>query len=207
MSIAFFAPTKFWTDRRVAELTELWDSGAKSSRCAKSLGCTRFAVLSKVSRLRLSARRTRKPPSITCDVKISIPGIKDAVCKFYGVTRPEMNSRMRDRMYNEPRQVAMYLSREMTTGSLPYIGRQFDRHHATVILAIRSVANSPERKAEADQIRVTMEGWAAVFGPTDFASQVRQQKEACEAVAVFIRSLNINICNCHYCVARAKGLA
>ena len=38
-----------------------------------------------------------------------------------------------------PRQIAMYLAKEMTTRSLPDIAKSFDRDHATVIYAIKKI--------------------------------------------------------------------
>ena len=39
----------------------------------------------------------------------------------------------------EPRQIAMYLAKQLTSRSLPEIGRKFDRDHTTVMHAVRKV--------------------------------------------------------------------
>lgn len=69
-----------------------------------------------------------------------IGAIQRAVAKHYGVTRDEIISQRRPARVVRPRQVAMYLSREMTLHSLPSIGRAFGgRDHTTVLHAIRKM--------------------------------------------------------------------
>ncbi len=70
----------------------------------------------------------------------SIAEIKFAVCERFGVPPIEMVSQRRGRGVARPRQVAMYLSRELTPLSLPAIGRLFGgRDHTTVMYAISRV--------------------------------------------------------------------
>ena len=61
------------------------------------------------------------------------------VCKFYGIDEITMRSPQRNKGVTEPRQIAMYLVRQLTNLSLPEIGQQFSRDHATVLYAIRKV--------------------------------------------------------------------
>jgi chromosomal replication initiator protein len=73
--------------------------------------------------------------------RILVADIQKAVSQYYKIKEPHMSGRDRDWTYSHPRQVAMYLSREMTRLSLPEIGRRFgDRHHTTVIHACQEVA-------------------------------------------------------------------
>lgn len=65
--------------------------------------------------------------------------IQKMVAAYYHVTPEEMLSDRRSRTIAYPRQVAMYLSREMTTKSLPAIGRCFGRDHTTVLHGIAAV--------------------------------------------------------------------
>ena len=73
---------------------------------------------------------------------ISIEVIQGEVCRYYGVTLGEMVGDKRTRRIVRPRQVAMYLSRELTDASLPAIGRSFGgRDHTTVMYAVQKVAS------------------------------------------------------------------
>ncbi len=67
---------------------------------------------------------------------ITIERIQQAVSGHYGIKSTEMRSKKRTRSIAFPRQVAMYLSRELTDFSLPKIGEEFGgRDHTTVIHA------------------------------------------------------------------------
>jgi chromosomal replication initiator protein len=66
----------------------------------------------------------------------TIPRIQEAVSQRFGVTLEELVSPRRSQAVAYPRQVAMYLSRELTDASLPMIGKEFGgRDHTTVIHA------------------------------------------------------------------------
>jgi chromosomal replication initiator protein len=68
----------------------------------------------------------------------SIADIQAAICAYFGVSLEELNSSGRRARVAWPRQVAMYLARELTTESLPSIGRSFGgRDHTTVLHAWR----------------------------------------------------------------------
>jgi chromosomal replication initiation ATPase DnaA len=70
----------------------------------------------------------------------SVAAIKAAVCWTFGVAPIDMVSARRSRNAARPRQIAMFLARELTPFSLPHIGRMFgDRDHTTVIHACRKV--------------------------------------------------------------------
>jgi chromosomal replication initiator protein len=67
---------------------------------------------------------------------VTIPRIQEAVSQRFGVTLEELVSPRRSQAVAYPRQVAMYLSRELTDASLPMIGKEFGgRDHTTVIHA------------------------------------------------------------------------
>lgn len=66
--------------------------------------------------------------------------IQKAVCKHYGVELSDMLSHRRTANIVKPRQVAMFLCKELTVRSLPEIGRRFGgRDHTTVIHSIKRV--------------------------------------------------------------------
>jgi len=68
--------------------------------------------------------------------EVTIPRIQEAVSERFGVTLEELVSPRRSQAVAYPRQVAMYLSRELTDSSLPKIGKEFGgRDHTTVLHA------------------------------------------------------------------------
>jgi chromosomal replication initiator protein len=71
----------------------------------------------------------------------SIDDITEAACAQFGLTHDELLSPSRAARVSWPRQIAMYLARELTGESLPAIGRQFGgRDHTTVLHAHRRIA-------------------------------------------------------------------
>jgi chromosomal replication initiator protein len=71
---------------------------------------------------------------------ISIQTIQNEVCKFFGVTKAEMIGNKRSQVIVYPRQMAMYLTRELTDLSLPRIGAEFGgRDHTTVMHATQKI--------------------------------------------------------------------
>ncbi len=67
---------------------------------------------------------------------ITIPLIQEVVAEFYSLKIEDFKSKKRNRSISFPRQIAMYLSRELTDSSLPQIGNSFGgRDHTTVIHA------------------------------------------------------------------------
>jgi chromosomal replication initiator protein len=68
--------------------------------------------------------------------QVTIERIQEIVCDRFGMSLDELCSHKRSQNIVYPRQVAMYLSRELTDSSLPRIGRHFgDRDHTTVLHA------------------------------------------------------------------------
>jgi chromosomal replication initiator protein len=70
----------------------------------------------------------------------SIRDIEQAVCQRFHLTVEQMRGPCRLRKIARPRQMAMYLCRELTQASLPQIGRHFQRDHTTVLHAQRKIA-------------------------------------------------------------------
>ena len=72
--------------------------------------------------------------------KITIDNIQTLVCKYFKISKNEMLSSRRSRYLVRPRQVAIYLSKILTTKSLPEIGREFsNRDHTTVIHSVKTI--------------------------------------------------------------------
>ena len=72
--------------------------------------------------------------------KITIDDIQRKVADYYNIRLSDLLSARRSRTIARPRQVAMYLSKILTTRSLPEIGRKFGgRDHTTVIHAVKRI--------------------------------------------------------------------
>ena len=75
------------------------------------------------------------------DRKVSIQEIQRRVAEHFNIRVAEMSSARRARNIARPRQVAMYLAKQLTSKSLPDIGRHFgDRDHTTVMHAVSRVS-------------------------------------------------------------------
>ena len=71
---------------------------------------------------------------------ISISLIQQEVCRFYGISKAELVGSKRAQSVVYPRQIAMYLCRELTDHSLPLIGKEFGgRDHTTVMHANKKI--------------------------------------------------------------------
>lgn len=74
--------------------------------------------------------------------QISLEQIQKTVADFYKIKATDMHSKKRTRAIARPRQIAMWLARELTTHSLPEIGDIFGgRDHTTVIHACRTISS------------------------------------------------------------------
>ena len=72
--------------------------------------------------------------------KVTIDSIQTIVCKFFKISKNEMLSPRRSRYLVRPRQTAIYLSKMLTSKSLPEIGRAFsNRDHTTVIHSVKTI--------------------------------------------------------------------
>ncbi len=102
-----------------------------------------------LSRLRAHAAMARVPVSVELAAEVlkellpqarirpvTISAIQRAVAEFFGIRIEEMKAKRRTKGVAFPRQIAMYLSRELTDASLPRIGEEFGgRDHTTVMHA------------------------------------------------------------------------
>lgn len=81
--------------------------------------------------------------------KITVKVVQKFIAERYNVTIEEMLSRKRTKSIAYPRQVAMYIARELTDLSLPKIGQEFGgRDHTTVIHAHKKISESIETDPE-----------------------------------------------------------
>jgi len=71
---------------------------------------------------------------------VTIEKIQKIVCHEFKVTLSQIKARNNSPKYAFPRQVAMYISKELTKSSLPEIGKKFGgKHHTTVLHSIRKI--------------------------------------------------------------------
>jgi chromosomal replication initiator protein len=74
------------------------------------------------------------------DRRVTIDAIQKAVAEKYGIKQSQLKEKSNTKTIVVPRQVAMYLVKELTTASLPEIGRSFGgKHHTTVIHSISKI--------------------------------------------------------------------
>lgn len=74
------------------------------------------------------------------DRRITIEEIQKRVAEHFNIKLAEMSSARRSRQVARPRQVAMYLAKQLTSRSLPEIGRKFGgRDHTTVMHAVKKI--------------------------------------------------------------------
>ncbi len=97
------------------------------------------------------------------DRRITIDEIQRKVAEHYNIRLADMHSARRSRNVARPRQVAMFLSKQLTARSLPEIGRKFGgRDHTTVMHAVRKIeelaTDDPSFAQDVDVIRRALTG-------------------------------------------------
>jgi chromosomal replication initiator protein len=97
------------------------------------------------------------------DRRVTIDEIQKKVAEHYNIRLSDMSSARRARAVARPRQVAMYLAKQLTQRSLPEIGRKFGgRDHTTVMHAVRKVeelvGEDPGFAEDVELLRRMLEG-------------------------------------------------
>jgi len=78
----------------------------------------------------------------TQDKKVTIEQIQKRVGEHFGLRAQDLKVRSNSKQIAFPRQVAMFLVKQLTSASLPEIGRQFGgKHHTTVLHSINKISN------------------------------------------------------------------
>ena len=81
--------------------------------------------------------------------QISVENIQKTVADFYKIKVADMYSKKRPASIAKPRQIAMYLAKELTQKSLPEIGELFGgRDHTTVLHAVRKITSERQQQSE-----------------------------------------------------------
>jgi chromosomal replication initiator protein len=84
--------------------------------------------------------------------QISVENIQKTVADFYKIKVADMYSKKRPASIARPRQIAMYLAKELTQKSLPEIGELFGgRDHTTVLHAVRKIGSERSKNTELNQ--------------------------------------------------------
>jgi chromosomal replication initiator protein len=84
--------------------------------------------------------------------QVGVENIQKTVADFYKIKIADMYSKKRPASIARPRQIAMYLSKEMTQKSLPEIGELFGgRDHTTVLHAVRKISGERQKNTELNQ--------------------------------------------------------
>jgi len=84
--------------------------------------------------------------------QISVENIQKTVADFYKIKVADMYSKKRPASIARPRQIAMYLAKELTQKSLPEIGELFGgRDHTTVLHAVRKIGGERQKNTELNQ--------------------------------------------------------
>jgi chromosomal replication initiator protein len=92
---------------------------------------------------------------------ITIRDVERAVCLRFQLTRDQLLRRDSSRAIANPRQIAMYLARELTGASFPRLGQHFARDHTSVLYACRMTA---KRMAKDQRLASEVEGCREILG-------------------------------------------
>ena len=96
-----------------------------------------------------------------------VADIQAAVCERYGLSHLDMVSNRNGRTFARPRQLAMYLARELTPASTTMIGELFGRRdHSTVIHACKTIAALIERDQGLAEVVAELRGRLSNPGQT-----------------------------------------
>ena len=99
-----------------------------------------YASLTGVEINHSTAQQVLKNIIETQEKKITIEQIQKCVGEHFGMRAQDLKVRSNSKMIAFPRQVAMFLVKQLTTASLPEIGKQFGgKHHTTVLHSINKI--------------------------------------------------------------------
>jgi chromosomal replication initiator protein len=113
---------------------------------------TRLIAWCQMNRMEITLASTQQCLKQFIDMqvrKITIEAIQRAVAENFGMKVADLKQKNNSRNVVVPRQIAMYLAKQMTEASLPEIGRQFgNKHHTTVMHSIAKIDDL--RRADKD---------------------------------------------------------
>ena len=145
---------QFLADRFTDSVREL--EGALNTLVARIGG--------EIARLTLDEAQNILRPHLSCtERKVTVDHIQKTVAEHYGLKQADLISERRARAVARPRQVAMWLAKQITVRSLPDIGRRFGgRDHTTVLHAVRRIealkAEDPQIARDVDALMRKLRG-------------------------------------------------
>ena len=145
---------QFLADRFTDSVREL--EGALNTLVARVSG--------DIARLTLDeAQAILRPHLSVSERKVTVDTIQKVVAEHYALKQADLISERRARAIARPRQVAMWLAKQITTRSLPDIGRRFGgRDHTTVLHAVRRIealkADDPVLARDVDMLLRKLRG-------------------------------------------------
>jgi len=99
------------------------------------------------------AQQTLKNLLHQADRRLTIDGIQKAVADKFGIKQSALKEKSNTKAIVYPRQIAMYLAKELTTASLPEIGRSFgNKHHTTVLHSVEKIKREKSVEPELNRI-------------------------------------------------------
>ena len=101
--------------------------------------------------------------------ELSFEDIQRMVADYFDLRLADMTSKRRTRSIAAPRQVAMFLCRKLTRSSLPEIAKAFDKTHATVVHACKTIQ---DRIQVEDELRNSVHEITRKLGRDPLASQI-----------------------------------
>ena len=153
-------------NHKINELTTLYSEKLNISDEIQDLISTKIKtnireLIGAINRIASFSRIYNKLPSLAetkvvlkdllnlSENSVNIDIIQTVVCKFFKISKNEMLSSRRSRYLVRPRQTAIYLTKILTTKSLPEIGREFsNRDHTTIIHSVKTIEKLKENNPE-----------------------------------------------------------
>ena len=111
------------------------EGGLRKIRAFKDLSNMRLSI-ENIARTIEDVQTSETSAVVTPDLVVRY------VCRYYGVEETQIKSRQRSKNVSEPRQVAMYLTRQLAGLSQDDIGKFFGRDRTTVVYALSAIQNA-----------------------------------------------------------------
>ncbi len=153
-------------EKKLDELCNLYSEQAKISKDIQNFISSEITtsireLVGAINRIVSFTRIYNKTPSLSetkvilkdllnlNENNVTIDLIQTLVCKFFKISKNEMLSSRRSRYLVRPRQTAIYLTKILTSKSLPEIGREFsNRDHTTIIHSVKTIEKLKEKNPE-----------------------------------------------------------
>ena len=153
-------------EKKTQEFNDLYTDQIKISKeiqdyISTEISCSIRELIGALNRIASFSRIYNKSPNLSeikivlkdllnlSENKVTIDLIQTLVCKYFKISKNEMLSSRRSRYLVRPRQTAIYLTKVLTSKSLPEIGREFsNRDHTTIIHSVKTIEKLKEKDPE-----------------------------------------------------------